>query len=458
MPVLTLDEAARLEGKLDLKLNKYIPHDPLLPHPDTGKRNIRQAAFLLLEDLEAFYGGAAGGGKSDALLMGALQYVDYPDYNALILRKSYQDLKLPEALMDRAHEWLAGTDAHWHADTFTYEFPSGATITFGYLKTEVEKYRYQGARFDYIAFDELTQFTESMYTYLFSRLRQQTGSRIPLRLRSASNPGGVGHEWVFKRFVKPRIDWLTGKGPRPRRVFIPARLEDNAWVDSNYEKSLSELSYVEEQQLRWGDWTIRPEGNMFKARWFPIIDPEQVPQSVVARIRVWDLAATEKKMAKDDPDWTAGAKVAVTYSGIFIIEDIYRFRDDPGGVERAIQNFASRDTKDVPIGIEEEPGASGKMLNWTFRAKTLAGYAVHDIRTNADKVTRALYPSAQAKHGQIAMVRGDWNDAFLDEAVQFPNPNIHDDQVDAVCGAINWLSEFLGGVSGTIRDERHRGR
>lgn len=455
VPVLTVEQAEQLEGRVNLRLNKYIPHDPLAP---PGKENFPQAAFLLLDDQEAFYGGAAGGGKSDALLMAALQYVDHPGYAALILRKTYQDLSLPGALMDRAEDWLTGTDAVWHGQTFTWEFPSGATLSFGYLATEKDKYRYQSAAFDYIAFDELTHFTETMYTYLFSRLRQADDARAPLRVRSASNPGGDGHEWVFKRFVRPRMDWMEGKGPRPVRVFIPARLEDNKHLGANYEQSLLELDPVTYAQLRKGDWTIRPEGNMFKSRWFPVIEPEHVPQSVMARVRVWDLAASAKKSAKDDPDYTAGARVAVTWQGVYLIEDILRFRDDPGGVERALAVTASQDGKACHIGIEKEPGASGKAMNWNYRSKTLKGYTVHDIPAAVDKVTRAQYASAQAKHGMVAMVRGHWNDAWLDEAVLFPNPAIHDDQVDAVCAAINFLSDFVGTPSGTIRDERHRGR
>ena len=76
----------------------------------------------MLRHLEAFYGGAAGGGKSIALLMAALQYVDVPGYAAIIFRRSYADLSLPGALMDRAHEWLGSTDAVWHEQIKTWVF------------------------------------------------------------------------------------------------------------------------------------------------------------------------------------------------------------------------------------------------------------------------------------------------------------------------------------------------
>ena len=133
--------------------------------------------------------------------MAALQYVDVPGYAALLFRRTYADLNLPGALMDRAHQWLGATAARWNAHDHRWTFPSGATLTFGYLETERDKYRYQSSELQYIGFDELTQFPESQYTYLFSRLRRLGDSEVPLRMRSASNPGGEGHEWVRARFV-----------------------------------------------------------------------------------------------------------------------------------------------------------------------------------------------------------------------------------------------------------------
>ena len=162
--------------------NRWIPHTP----------TVRQALFLSLPVTEALYGGAAGGGKSDALLMAALQFVDVPGYAALLLRRSYADLALPGAIMDRSKEWLRGTAARWHEPTKTWTFPSGATLSFGYLEAEQDKYRYQGAEFQFCGFDELTQFSETQYRYLFSRLRKSPGLAVPLRMRAASNPGGQG--------------------------------------------------------------------------------------------------------------------------------------------------------------------------------------------------------------------------------------------------------------------------
>jgi hypothetical protein len=171
-----------------------IPYCPHVPHP-------AQARFLAYEGREALYGGAAGGGKSDALLMAALQYAHLPGYRALLLRRTFADLALPGALMDRAREWFQPRGARWMDREKTWHLPSGASITFGYLATERHKYRYQSSEFHFVGFDELTQFTESQYTYLFSRQRRVAGLEIPIRMRAGTNPGGVGHEWVMGRFL-----------------------------------------------------------------------------------------------------------------------------------------------------------------------------------------------------------------------------------------------------------------
>ena len=171
-----------------VRSNRYIPHEP----------TEKQALFLLHDHIpEILYGGSAGGGKSDALLMAALQYVHVPGYAALLLRRTFPDLSLPEAIMSRSFEWLQGTDAIWHDKEKTWKFPSGATLTFGYLDAPRDHYRYQGSAFQFIGFDELTQFKENQYLYLHSRLRRLAGAEVPLRMRAASNPGDI----VFDPFL-----------------------------------------------------------------------------------------------------------------------------------------------------------------------------------------------------------------------------------------------------------------
>ena len=228
------------------KLRGYCPHTP---HP-------KQAEFLALQTREALYGGAAGGGKSDALLMAALEYVHVPGYSALLLRRTYADLALPGAIMDRAATWLAGTDATWNGTDKRWTFPSGATLSFGYLDNERDRYRYASAEFQFIGFDELTQFPEQWYRFLFSRLRRTGSVRAPLRMRAATNPGGLGHEWVRRRFVAQHD---------AARPFVPALLVDNPSLDAaEYLESLAELDATTRKQLEEGLWIRDAEGLVYR--------------------------------------------------------------------------------------------------------------------------------------------------------------------------------------------------
>lgn len=189
------------------------------PHVPTP----RQAAFLIYQGKEALYGGAAGGGKTDAALMAAAQYVCVPGYNAIIFRQTYGQLAQDGGLIERSREWWTGP-ANYHSGGHRWVFPSGGSITFGSLQYEKDKHKYQGAEYQFVYFDELTNFpTDGAYTYLFSRLRKPAPTAnlarcpscglsladVPLRMRAGTNPGGVGGAWVYNRFVAP---WRAARG------------------------------------------------------------------------------------------------------------------------------------------------------------------------------------------------------------------------------------------------------
>ena len=406
--------------------NDGIINNPYIPHEPTGK----QAVFLRrVNYLEGFYGGAAGGGKSDALLMAALQFVQIPGYSALLLRRTYADLALPEALMDRAQEWLSCKDAKWHGDTKTWSFPSGATLTFGYLDHERSKYRYQGAAFQFIGFDEVTQFPETAYQYLFSRLRRLEDSHVPIRMRAASNPGDIGHDWVKRRFIIPTPEELT----EAKRFFVPAFLEDNPHIDQiTYDEALNKLDPITREQLRHGDWDISISDGLFERTWFEITDT--VPPG--RQVRFWDLAATEAKKGSD-PDWTVGV-LMVQAGGTYYVKDVIRVRKKPGDVEALIRQTAQMDGIETQIYMEQEPGSSGKGVIATY-AKMLAGYAFYGIPSSGSKVVRAQPLSAAASRGDIKVVNAVWLNTFLSELELFPN-GAHDDQCDAASAAFAQLA------------------
>ncbi len=404
---------------LQLSWTDYIPHKP----------TAKQLAFLLLTNQEALYGGAAGGGKSDALLMGALQYVDVPGYSALLLRRSYTDLALPGALMDRAKTWLMPSIARWRDGMKSWQFPSGATLTFGYLERPGDEYRYQSTEFQFIGFDELTQFSESQYRYLFSRLRRAKNVDVPLRMRSASNPGGLGHEWVRERFI-------DAQGSIESRIFIPASLPDNPFLDQEaYLESLNQLDPVTRQQLLEGDWTARQAGSLFKREWFPVVD--ELPVHMNRSVRYWDLAATPVR-GRNDPDYTAGVRVDYGADGLYYVVDVQRMRGTPGEVEALIRQTAMIDGRETQIYIEQEPGSSGVNTIYHYVTRVLADFTVRGHRATGSKVVRAGPVSSQAEVGNIRLFRGTWLGPFLDEVEAFPLGS-HDDQVDGLSGAFTWL-------------------
>ncbi|MDR2699295.1 MAG: phage terminase large subunit [Nitrososphaerota archaeon] len=399
--------------------NPYITHRPTL----------KQAQFLLFNGKEALYGGAAGGGKSDCLLMAAAQYVSESRYSAILFRRTFADLSLSGALMDRAKEWWCShKNIHWNDVRHVFTFPSGAKIAFGYLETENDKFHYQGAEFQYIGFDELTQFSESQYRYLFSRLRRLKGSLIPLRARAASNPGGVGHEWVHNRFMI--------EGPHLGRVFVPAKLEDNPHLDQKeYEKSLEELDPITRRQYRLGDWNARHGGSIFHREKTQIVTEFPAGLNFV---RYWDKAATKPKQNNKDPDYTVGVKLAEK-NGIYYVADVIRARKSPAEVQALIKQTAQLDSVKTFIYIEQEPGSSGVEIIDFYARDVLKGYVFKGIKTTGSKTERAAPVSSAWDAGNFRLLQASWNGAFLDELEAFPLGG-HDDQVDALSGAFAQLN------------------
>lgn len=249
----------------------------LIPH----KPQQKQAEFLGLTELEALYGGAAGGGKSDCLLMDALRYAHVPGYACILFRRTHTDAMLPQALMERCRAWLMNTAARWDDRNKRYVIPTGqgtSTVAFGYMDSKNDRYRYQSAEFQRIYFDELTQFENVQYTFMFSRLRRAEGIPVPLAMRAATNPGGVGEKWVYERFLNPETRLKDA-------VFIPAKLEDNRYIDKEeYIKSLQKMDSRTLRQLLDGQWLVPISGRMFPIEADHII--EELPDD-------WDSATVD---------------------------------------------------------------------------------------------------------------------------------------------------------------------
>ena len=233
----------------------------------------KQTRFMERPEYECLYGGAAGGGKSDALLAEALRQVDIPHYRAIIFRKTFPQLT---ELIDRSITLykLAYPKANYNDSKHVWTFPSGAKIYFGSMQHTKDKTNYQGKRYDFIGFDELTHFTWEEYSYMFSRNRPSKNPRSNRKtrcyIRATANPGGIGHGWVKARFIEAAppgttiVETIEVKMPdgtkkkmKRDRVFIPATVFDNqALLEENpdYIASLSMLPEKERDALLYGNW------------------------------------------------------------------------------------------------------------------------------------------------------------------------------------------------------------
>ena len=254
--VVTPDELDNLPKAVREQLDNH----QVLFHPNEGP----QTDFLAAGEKDVLYGGAAGGGKSYAMLVDPLRYAHRKAHRALILRRSMPELR---EMIDKSRELYpqAFPGAKFREVEKLWNFPSGAKVEFGFLERDADVYRYQGQAYSWIGFDEITHLpTEFSWNYLASRLRT-TDPEIQTYLRCTANPGGVGSHWVKKRYIEPHesnksfigSDGLT-------RKFIPAKLADNPYLadDGIYEQMLKSLPPIQRRQLLEGNWDVA-EGAAF---------------------------------------------------------------------------------------------------------------------------------------------------------------------------------------------------
>ena len=342
--------------------------------------------------------------------MASLQFVDVPGYSALLLRRSFRHLNQDDGLIPRSKEWLAGKGAKWNDNDKRWTFPSGARLTFGYLDSERDKDLYQGGKWNFIGFDELTQFPEGLYRYLFSRLRKPAGF-IPSRMRAGSNPGGIGHEWVKKRFVAPGAP----------KYFVRAIRHDNPHVDqADYEKSLAELLPFEREQLDKGDWDILV-GGRFKAEWFRYYRRE-APQSewlvfgdkrihrdnIKRRFVTVDPAASVKETAKKDPDYTVVSSWGQSENGYLVWLGCKRKRVEIPDIAPLIaQEYQRFGAGKVII----ESGGTQKGIPQLARRKSLANGNMMNVVEfqpgGRDKLDRATHFLNMAEAGRVWFPQDD---------------------------------------------------
>ena len=446
-----------------------------------------QETFLGTSADIAFYGGAAGGGKTFALLLEPMRHVHNPRFSAAIFRRETVHFTKPGGIWQEGLELYSHLDATPRGDIHSFRFPSGAEIQCAHMQHEKNRLDWKGAQIALIEFDQVEEFTAAQFWYMLSRNRSTCGVRP--YIRATLNPvpdddpiGGWVHEligWyldadtglaipersgVVRWFIRmgAALHWGASREECIARAaaavpgahkgdllpksftFVPASLADNKILtdkDPTYRANLLALHLVERERLLGGNWKIRPTaGKVFNRAWFKAAKARPV---VARRVRYWDKAGTAGGGAL-----SAGVLVSRTPDGRTYIEDATTGHWSALERERVIKQTAQADGVGVRVVVEQEPGSGGKE-SAEATVKSLAGFNVRLDRATGDKYERAGPLSAQAEAGNVYFVEGDWNEAFLRRAHAFaPGGSELKDDVDAAVGAFNFLAKLMGSEVG----------
>lgn len=440
-----------------------------------------QSTFLSTSADIAIYGGAAGGGKTWALLMEPLRHVNNPQFGAVIFRRTYPEITNEGGMWDESQKLYSLLDAKPNASDLQWTFPSGAKITFAHMQLERDRERWKGAQIPLIEFDQLESFTAGQWWYMFSRNRSVCGVRPYIRATANPEPGWLAEFlawWIGEDgYAIPersgKVRWMVRENEEviwadtaeelrerfpdnvPNSVtFILSTIYDNKILmerDPAYLAKLKALPLVERERLlgdseRGGNWHIKPAaGKVFNRAWFEIVDAAPAGGR---ECRFWDFAATEKKLAGDDPDFTAGVKIREV-NGVYYVMDSIAVQAGPAEVDRLFVNTSRQDSLEaIKTGIhymvrwEIEPGSAGIRENRRL-VQMLAGIDAAGRHSTGDKLTRAKALAAQAEAGNVKLLKGPWNERWL--AHMHGQPDLpHDDEMDGSAGSFNELTAGSG--------------
>jgi predicted phage terminase large subunit-like protein len=422
----------------------------------------RQQLFLSSTADICVYGGAAGGGKSYALLLEPTYHYKVEGFAAVFFRRSYPQVTMPGGLWDESmgmYPLLGGVPRKGNLD---WTFESGSTVTFRHMEYEKDKLRYQGSQICLLCFDQLEEFSEDQFFFMLSRNRSVCGVRPYVRATCNPNPDSflrhflswwiaddgyadLSRQGKVRWFVRigDRLVWadtraeLVAQYPppdfEPKSVsFIPATVFDNpALLQANpsYLANLMALPPVDRERLlgdvqRGGNWDVRPSaGKVFNRAWFRT-DITAVPAGGT-ECRYWDFAATEKEVGGPDPDFTASTKIRVVQGRWYVMDST---ADQVGQAEadRMMKNLARQDLSE----------RESQRLT-----RTLAGFDARGVPSRGDKLVRAAGLAAQAQAGNVLLVRARWNETWLNHMHNQPETP-KKDIMDASSGAFNALVGF----------------
>lgn len=446
-----------------------------------------QEKFLSTPADIAIYGGAAGGGKTYALLLEATRYTRNSKFGAVIFRRQSIQITQEGGLWDSSFGVYGGikgatpkTSPRYH-----WKFKSGARVNFAHIDGDKDLDKWQGSQIPLICFDELTHFTKKQFFYMLSRNRTTCG--IKPYVRASCNPDA--DSWVadFVRWwINPdtgypiqersgKIRWMVhmhdiiswfdkkedgiqfakNNGLDDKKAehsvksvtFIASTLQDNKILmdaDPTYIANLLALTEVEKERLLYGNWKIKASaGKYFKRSQIgPSNMLSQLPADVVFWCRAWDIAATDETEG-GDPDYTAGVLIGRRKDGSFIVADVINQLVKAGDVEKLIKMTAISDRAKYGtmccIRVPQDPGASGKIVAKSY-IKMLAGFNVKSEAVSGSKELRATPFAAQWQNGNVYVLIADWNEMYFNQLESFPASS-HDDMVDASSDAFNECAE-----------------
>lgn len=447
------------------------------PDPPGQRRIIPQPGpqrkFLASDADIALFGGAAGSGKSWALMLEAMRYPSdkrFPYFDSVMFRRNTTDIRRPGGLWSESMKLFPYAGGMPISHNLTWRWPAGGSVKLSHLEHEHTVLDWHGSQVPCICFDELTTFTSYQFWYLLSRNRSMTGVRPYIRASCNADAGSWVSEliqwwWnpvtgypilersgVKRYFVRGSDDqllWFDSKHEAMRATgasketvksltFIAASLQDNPALmrnDPQYVGNLMALPSVERERLLNGNWKIVPAaGRYFNRSWCQVVDAAPV---CVKTVRGWDLASSEQEL--NDPDWTATTKIGLMSDGRFIVLHADAFRGSPAEVERRIFNYATSDGYATTTSIPKDPGQAG-VAQVVALTRMLAGYVVESSPESGDKVTRFGPFSSQCEVGNVLILKGQWNERFFEQLENFPE-GTHDDDADATSRAFNAISQ-----------------